>query len=439
MSLLVTVTLFRPTFHGHGRTGEVQWPPSPIRLLGALKQGAHSLESSDTARRAHDALNRLVAAPPPIIHTSDHRDLAIPDTYTDRTWLPSRLSATHGETAVEYLGLEHFGMDSHNRVAKPQGAVALAGRRLEFRIEIELEPEHIEALDAAARLVPYFGRSNDPAMLNVLSIDDTYAASRHLIAWHPSKRPMGHLLGWQPNTIAWMDENHRRRFSEDGSINVLPTLPPDAYTQPLSYSRAVPRQERMHVLELPTSVPQPRAPALMREIAEVLPPQWRALPLTASLHPQSDGRLAGIGLLPLEIAEVPPPLAAVNAVINRCVYDRAAVTSGAVRTLDPSTWTRSAIRWTSTTPLRGFPDIRVLSYNLCQETQEHFGTGVTITEAHSEPHRRGEHRWPSSAYSDGLAQWWLEIEFDGPVEGPLALGASTDHGFGMFLPHKENR
>lgn len=435
MAIVIRVTLVRAAFHGLTREGRVQWPPDPVRLLGALKSGAHAPDDPAVSVTAHDALNRLLDAPPPIITTPLHVPLDHPDTHTDRTGLPDKLSSTYEEKASRLLTLAPFAMDSSNRDAKPRDGVALAGRILEFEIDVDLTPDEAHALDAAARHIAYFGRSEDAAIVEVLPQPRaTMADDDTRLRWYPSFNPRGNSRGWQANTIAWMDENHARVFSDDPTVSSLPSLPPTGYVRPLTYSTDAPTADQfvLTVVRLPSSRQQHQTPTLLRRVRPHVPSELRILPLTASSHPNSDGRLVGLGIYPggdAATGETQSLLAELREVVGVPPDDQRELVS-----LKPETWTGPARRWTSTTPLRGFPQLMILEYALRQEAQRRFSVDVGVAEASTHARTSREHRWANSAYTDGLALWWVTLEFARPITGPLQLGASTEDGFGAFLP-----
>lgn len=438
MSIVVSITLVRAAYHGLAQGKRVQWPPDPVRLLGALKSGAHAMDDSTLSATAHDALSRLVEAPPPTITTPRHVRLGHPSTYTDRTGLPDRLSSTHEERATRLLTLAPFGMDSWNRDAKPRDGVALAGHVLDFEIDVDMPSDEVHALGAAARNVAYFGRSEDAAVVEVLQQSrekTTDDGSR--VTWYPSVDPGGDFRGWQPNTIEWMDENHSRVFSDDPVVSSLPALPPTGYVCSLIYSTDDPHAgpPALTVLRLPSSKEQHKTPNLLRQLRQHVPSGWRILPLTASSHQNSDGRLVGLGFYPDDDADTADiqslPLPELREDLGALPADQRQLAS-----LLSETWTGPARRWISTTPLRGFPHLMILEDALRREAERRFGLGVEIIEASTHTRSSREHRWANSTYTDGFGLWWVILDFTQPLTGPLQLGASTEHGFGAFLPRK---
>lgn len=431
--ITVTMTLFRPAFHGLDSRGRAQWPPAPVRVLGALKAGAHALGDPRAANLAHAAIARIAGSPPPVIHAPDAIDLEVPGTYTDRTSLPERLTSSHGSKPQQFLGLQHFDMDSSNRDLKPQGGIALDGRTIDVLVDVDLTSEEIAALDAAAALVPYFGRSQDPAMLEVRPAEKLPRPAG-CVSWYAREDAGGRTRGWQTNTVEWMDENYERVFGDDPASNPLPPLPAEAYTRMLTYSPARVHPGSMTVVPLGCSIEQHHVRSLFGEMAREIPTGWSTFPLTLSGHAASDGRLVGIGFLGnAGKADDPSP-----AVVVANAVERAGLRHGRPVRLsaahEPRTWEKPSRSWVSTTPLRAFPDARVLAFALTQEIADRYSTAVMVREAQTSPARPQDHRWSGEGLTDGFGQWWVTLETTDEVEGPLSLGASTDQGFGMFRP-----
>lgn len=452
----VIVELLRPAFHGLGNAGAVDWPPSPVRLLGALKSGAHAITSTDTAAAdpasaAHRALEKIAASPPPLIRTSAHRDLRIPDTFTEGTWVPDRLSGL-GKTsplgAASALSLGYFDMDVVTRVRKPQNAVALTGGRIIYEVDVELTDPELHALELATKNVAYFGRSNDPAILRVERAQEVHAApDTHAlpdeVIWITSAAPVGTTRGWTPDTIDWMDDNFERVFSSSPDIRNLPQLPAAHYTTALAYrdASATPESDadRLAVVRLDRSVAHFRIPQTMGLLRPLLAPNWRAIPLTVSAHNKADGRLVGFGITDAAHPDRAPDTADIlyqvsDALARIASLDPRGKQVSSSGTLAPTSWIGPALRWRSTTPLRAFPDRRVLELEIARELEDAYGVEPLSIRFESAPTFAGQHRWSSSSHSDGFAQWWVEIMLSSALTGPLVLGASKLEGFGVLRP-----
>lgn len=282
MMLEVTVRFARLRYHGLRDDGSVEWPPSPVRLLGALINGAYHVGSARERDAALHALKVIAHSAHPVIIAPPYRALNIPNTYTLTSWAPGEQSNT--KTLAGVLDRSFFGMSSKGLASKPQGAVALAGDTVTYVIEASLDDESLEALNAAAWSVPYLGRSSDVAMLDVAQHDPEGSDSLELaraavdasprwlqesgetdaiglpsnqksLVYRPypggklmrflGKRPQrdrsaAHTIlrsrGWTPATIGWFNTNYERTFSPDPAINTLPPLKPEGYVTSVLYA-----------------------------------------------------------------------------------------------------------------------------------------------------------------------------------------------------------
>lgn len=446
--ITIRVALYRGSFHGLRDTGEPDWPPSPRRVLGALLAGAHALVGDDPARdRALATLRRVAATPPPVIDTPAATPLELPPTYAPKTWLPD----TKGADGIEdFLDLSLVGMDTASRTLKPQDGVALAAEVIAFHVDLDCDDADLAALDAAARRVPYFGTSKDPADLSVTGADDLAASPQPpLERWYPDPRLDGHTYGWQPNTIDWFEANFQRIFGRDEAVTELPPILPAGFVQPLVYSHDVPATRvEFPISQLTRSVPNHRIPTLIRRLNDELDdalPGWRAFPLTishefAETNANGDGRCVGFGLTPAdggdppvgEQAEAGEFLARYVALLREQPDGLIVGRSGALK---PATWIGPADTWYSTTPLRAFADERVVLHELAAQLNgRRYGVGLKELALQRTPRIRRNGRWSNGDLADGLDQWWAELTVSEQIEGPLLLGAATDRGFGTFRP-----
>ena len=102
-------------------------------------------------------------------------------------------------------------------------------------------------------------------------------------------------------------------------------------------------------------------------------------------------------------------------------------------TLKPSRWEGEASTWISATPYRGFPDRMVAEYTLRQDLEAQVGVPVTEVTAYAAPGAPWEHRWRQDLFADGLMDWWLEVEFERDIPGPLLAGTNQRLGTGVFV------
>lgn len=445
--IAIHVELYRDAFHGLRGTGEPDWPPGPYRPLGTLIAGAHTLSEDDPHRdRALDALRRVAAAPPPVIETPDHQVLGLPPTYAPKTWLPEEKAV---KDISNHLDLSLVGMDSGSRTLKPQNGVVLAGRDIRFYVDLDCDEAELAALDAAAKRVPYFGTSKDPADVTVTASDLPPAIPPTVVRWYPN--PGGPTRGWQPNTIDWLEANYQRVFGHDPAVTQLPPIPSAGFVQPLQYESEPPEARvRLPIARLTRAVPNNHIPKLMAplhaELSEALP-GWSLFPITISHEVDArmangDGRCVGFGLKHSNPGTLTPDVVAeVTGVLARSVAFLPAAKTGFVvgdsGALRSSTWVGPAEIWYSVTPLRAFPDERIVKYQLAAELKERYGTELVDLQLRRTPRIRRDGRWSNAVLSDGLDQWWAEIALSELIDGPLLLGAGTEYGFGTFRPRRK--
>lgn len=431
----IQINFERPAFHGLREDGSVDWPPSPARLCGALMHGAFSCDET-TRELALTVIERICTGPHPVLGTPHATELNIPPTYTDRTAHPEKERLTLGPLG-KVMGLSYFGMDSLNRVAKPQNAVALAGTLVTADIDIQLSEEERRALASAAHKIGYFGRSHDPASVQVLApvlpVNDS-----NQVAWYPTEHPRGLSRGWNDMTMLRYRINHERTFSTAPDVRDLPLVPAHGFTTPLQY-RTVRQNtnDRMAAFPLRRSVHQSHGRGIAQEVNTVIGPDRRALLLTSSGSPHARGQIVGIGITSIDEEPLPHSMTAeVVRVIGEIeLRHPEGQRVHTPRAADARYWCRPSRRWRSTTPLRGFPDLRVLSLELKEQCLNELGVTPTAIKASPEPVVASDQRWRVDQYTDGLGQWWAILDFEEPVRGPLALGASRPDGFGAFQPY----
>ncbi len=451
--IVIDVEWLRPMFHGLRGDGSVDWPPSPVRLLGALISGAYSLPESADQVAALEAVTAISAAPQPEILVPESIDLEIPDTFTEGTWAPEGKTAA-GELK-KLLDLSQVDMDTKSRDAKPQGAVALSRPTMTYGIDVSLSRAQVEGLSSAARLIPYFGRSNDPA---VVSVHQEPAESlsvgvnrRRLI---PVSSPQSPTRGWTAETIAWFDANYERTFSEAAEIKAIPLSLPGGAVQQVQYVRARSSIENADSILFERSVANWGVPRLIRAVRESVGSEvsqrWSITPLTLSGSLSADGRCVGVRLAAHDF-EVDPLtgeilggvvdgqesgrlIRAFDQIIGGSDFPVLGRVVNPKHTLDNSTWIGPARYWVSTTPLRAFPDERVLRNAIETECDRRFGQIPSIAIAVQDPWLSWQSRWGEQGITDGFGQWWVSLGFDDKITGPLVLGATTEWGFGVFRP-----
>lgn len=428
----ITVDFCQPVFSGLDQFNEPEWPPSPFRLAQALMAGCCRPTLDAGARTALEALTRLEN---PEIILPSARTAKLPGTFTHRSGGPMEGSETKGKPLERILDLTVAGLSATNRTEKPQGRTLLADTQLVFRVA---DPEHtvdVEALDRAAARVPYFGRSHDLCDVTVSRADvpgdgpKLPSGCEHLVPVVDSRGTRGTTRGWAPNSCSWMDLNYATT-TEGGQ---LPPFSPEPYLTRLTYRRArsITRpSRRVAILELRRPVSSPQIPELLARVlgsADLTSLGVTAFPCVTAGHQHADGRLRGIGLFGDDSTQLREAV--------RRLRDSEELSSGppdlVAKVVDPAYWERTSRHWVSATPLRGFPDIRVVDPLIRDEVKTTTGEFATIGWS-NKPERRWQYPWRQPP--DGHSLWWARLTFAQPVPGPLLFGRTTEKGFGLLVP-----
>lgn len=431
MSFRIVVDFWQPAFHGLAEFGRPAWPPEPFRLSQALMAGCHRPFFDGEARSALQALTELGN---PLIVAPAATEAHLPGTYTHRSGGPMGDKNITGRDLERILDMNVAGLAATNRTEKPRGQLLLDDCRVVYELSDPQKTVNVEALDRAARRVPYLGRSQDGCDITVttddVSMPSPLARSGVTAATYPAGRwsavggSGGKTRGWAANSCEWMDLNH----AAWSGGSQLPPFSPEPYLTRLTYAvrkRPVPFEGgRVMVVPTKVAVPSPQIPAFMEQLTTSALPVF---PCVVAGHRYADGRLCGVGI----ISDDPEQRRSVAVELQR----RAGM-SGGTPTLTSQTenaeyWQRSARRWSSATPLRAFPDERVADWTIAKEAEEVTGQQPTIAWFKT-PQRPWHRVWPQP--SDGLGLWWAELQFDEPVRGPLRLGRTVELGFGLFVP-----
>lgn len=422
----ITVDLWQPAFHGLDDRGGPEWPPSPFRLAQALMAGCHQ---PDVDGEARSALEALTALENPIIEAPTSTQARLPGTYTHRSGGPMEDKELGGAGLARVLDLSWAGLSTTNRTEKPQSCTLVDDCRLVYVVADPEGSVDAEALDRAARRVPYLGRSHDGCDLSVVASDGdgsgqpTGAGHVRLV---PSARSDGRTRGWSARSCAWMDHNHH--LTASGSQLRFSAEPYIARLRYAPASQAAPAARRSVVVVLPTRdpVPGPRVSALLRDLG---PLPIRVFPCVVAGHPRADGRMRGVGLVAEAGSSLAERLPEIALTLRQHSSFQDAEALG-IRVLDPERWQRDATHWSSATPLRAFPDDRVARELVAREAEELTGMRPMV-DVSPTPTRAWQQPWPQPP--DGLGLWWVELEFPSVVQGPLILGRTQEEGFGLFV------
>lgn len=436
--LSIVVDFWRPEYHGllEQPRFEPEWPPAPFRLAQALMAGCHRPDYDVGARQALEALVRLDN---PSIFCARHDTADLPGTYTHRSD-QGTIGESLGPLALKRIvDLSIGGLEATNRTEKPVGVVHLHGTRVVYQVDDPQGTVDADALDRAARRVPYLGRSHDGCDISVTrGADDSTEGLRRR---RPHFDPRGSIRGWTAQSCTWMD----REFDAASSGRGLPRLSPEPYLTRLRYTADEPpgrSPQTASMLIVPTaqSIPSRRVPHFLEQhVRGVMSdqPQVRAFPCVSAGYPFADGRMRGIGLAGAHIDDV---RRAALALLDSRAFSLDPP-GGPRRVTEPARWQASSRRWISATPLRAFPDVRVADDVVGAEIEAATGqrpTTITWVRDGGGSHMHPwQHSW--SQLPDGFGLWWAELAFQQPTAGPLLAGRDTDRGFGLFVPWKGDK
>lgn len=221
----ITVWFPLGVYHAQSQTrfDEPEWPPHPVRLIGALTAAAHSPGRADTdgERLDHDLalLRKLCDAPPPAIAAPDA--VPISDVPTDgeavmvtgaTRWAPRNYFTTGREQArVQKVG------------------VAVGDRRVEFDWPtLALDPTEVERLSSLADDVSFLGTTRSPVLATV----STDSNGDQGPVWKPVQT---HTAGGaptvavrvpDPTTLDAFNRRHEARRSSKASVEAATTVVP---------------------------------------------------------------------------------------------------------------------------------------------------------------------------------------------------------------------
>lgn len=205
----------------NARFGEPEWPPSPVRLIGALLAAAHEAPGADTdAARA--LLERLCAAPPPVIVAPELTAVGETRAGDERAgtevvvalrgasrWAPRN----HSDSEVKTNGLSPRNL-ARERTEVHKGGVAIGDRRVEIRWpDLDLRHDDHRLLDALLGELTFLGTSRSPVIARAVGADeatDAEASDR----WEPGVgRGDAAVRVPNPGLLRAFDQRHEARRS----------------------------------------------------------------------------------------------------------------------------------------------------------------------------------------------------------------------------------
>jgi CRISPR-associated protein Csb2 len=343
--LRVRIRLPLGVYHARSVSDDAEWPPSPLRLIGALLAAAHERPGAEP-ETDRALLQRLCEAPAPLVLAPGSVAVGEP---------------VHAKEAVRLRGATRWaprnyitGPISPRNVGRERAEVSKAGVAVGDRPvavewpDLDLDERDLERLSILASEVTFLGTTRSPAILDVESgFGATAGAEARQDAWVPA--PAGDDAGVEvtvrvpdAQAIAAFDRRHRARCATKERVEKAGMVPEAAIGTPVPYasrrhlrSGAVPFDPRwwgeMVVLEIaPESELMPKAPAsylLARAVRVMLlgafgqagtateaPPILRArgaephcaiVPLPNVWGEHADGLIRGVALIPPNEAREP--------------------------------------------------------------------------------------------------------------------------------------
>ncbi|MBB4134504.1 CRISPR-associated protein Csb2 [Gordonia humi] len=408
-------------FHGLRADRTPEWPPSPVRLIGALLSGAHQLQSGDERTRAVAAIQDLSETPPPVIRAPNSVSLDHPSTYTEKSAPPtSKITANELKAFLDLTALS--GLSTSSRTQKPTTGRLLSAPMIVYDIG-DLPTETITGLRLAATSVGYFGRSQDHAVVSI-EVDSPVIEGGIYERYIPEFSADGRTRGWTPGTVDWFDRRHDAIMLNPGR-----PLPSDAGAfRSLSY--------RPHGPGSPASA----APA-EAELTPVL--------FSRTIRPSDVHRI--LRRLSADDTTEMFPLVSFNVRYPKCygvavrghVTDRLAAADriheelGSLTSEEPSnrlfeqySRMRPSRLWVTATPIRAFGHRFALADILASAV----GAPVEVLAADTRPLDAWQQKFPDLDLTDGLSQWFVKFTTADDVEAPLRVGAELTRGFGLCVP-----
>ncbi|MDW5592990.1 type I-U CRISPR-associated protein Csb2 [Conexibacter stalactiti] len=241
---MVRLTLRFPLGVYHAQSGsspnEPEWPPSPLRLLGALLAAAHGRHGGDLAAD-RTLLQRLCDAPPPRVLAPDsvgvgepNRDAAAAVRLRGATrWAPRNYVDTGRGVSPRNLGRE--------RAEVSKVGVAIGDRPVHLVWdELELTGEELERLRSLAADVTFVGTSRSPALVHVAPDPPGNEDPMRERVWRPAGVEAGDGIAVRVPDGATLDGFDRReaaRRSDRARVQPTGLIPQIAIGQSVRYVR----------------------------------------------------------------------------------------------------------------------------------------------------------------------------------------------------------
>ncbi|WP_320670776.1 type I-G CRISPR-associated protein Csb2 [Patulibacter defluvii] len=205
----------------NARFGAPEWPPSPVRLIGALLAAAHEAPGADTDA-ARGLLERICAADPPVIvapavigpdePSTDGKTLGTDIVVALRgasRWAPRN----HSDSEVKSSGLSPRNL-ARERTEVHKGGVAIGDRPVEIHWpDLDLDDDERRLLNALLDELTFLGTSRSPVIARALGSEATLSVGDQ---WKPSVgsgRGDAEVRVPNPGLLRAFDQRHEARRS----------------------------------------------------------------------------------------------------------------------------------------------------------------------------------------------------------------------------------
>lgn len=236
---MLRVTIRFPLGMYHAQSGasaaEPEWPPSPLRLLGALLAAAHGRHGADPGPD-RELLQRVAEAPAPQIAAPDSVEVGAPRLADEAVRLRGATRWAPRNYVGKALSPRNIGRE---RAEVSKTGVAIGDRPVEMIWpEIELAPDELARLAALASDVTFLGTTRSPAVVEVAA-DLPQEAARP--TWTPisDERIAAAVAVRVPDAraIADFDKREAARRSAKGKVAQAGMVPQIAIGQRVCYAR----------------------------------------------------------------------------------------------------------------------------------------------------------------------------------------------------------
>lgn len=227
-------------YHARSASNEAEWPPSPLRLIGALLAAAHERPGAEP-EADRGLLQRLCEAPAPLVIAPD--SVAVGEPAEDgqavrlrgaSRWAPRNYFS--GPVSPRNLGGE--------RAEGSKVGVAIGERHVMVEWpDLQLDEEELERLSILASEITFLGTTRSPAVVDLQTVpqseqDDGQGQE----TWVPSA---GERVGMDvalrvpdANAIAAFDRRQQARRSRKDAVEKLGMVPEIAIGALMPYTSA---------------------------------------------------------------------------------------------------------------------------------------------------------------------------------------------------------